>query len=379
MHESVASSTVVSCGPAHSQARLRPGSSGGSGRNQKLRRRTKSRICCCCSRKYGWFGRRRCHPGDESCASLRAAIPRVAAAAALTDLERRDMENVSAYVEAARQSAVHARPEGKSPLDRLAEDARAVFEQQAQAIAEVGKRIGTDFGQAVGLMYATPGHVIVSGMGKSGLVGRKIAATLASTGTPSFFVHPAEAFHGDLGMITERDTIMLLSYSGETDEVVRLLPHLTRMGAPIIALVGTMDSTIARAADVAIDVSVEREVCPNNLAPTNSTLASMAMGDALAVSLIQARKFGAADFARFHPGGALGRRLLTRVKDVMHSKDLPVLSPNQSVRDSLFTITRGRLGLALVLEGEVLRGIVTDGDLRRALQRHEDVLDVPIS
>lgn len=289
------------------------------------------------------------------------------------------MENVSAYVEAARQSAVHPRSEGRSPLDRLAEDARAVFEEQARAISEVGKRIGVDFGQAVGLMYATPGHVIVSGMGKSGLVGRKIAATLASTGTPSFFVHPAEAFHGDLGMITERDTIMLLSYSGETDEVVRLLPHLARMGAPIIALVGTMDSTIARAADVAIDVSVEREVCPNNLAPTNSTLASMAMGDALAVSLIQARKFGAADFARFHPGGALGRRLLTRVRDVMHSKDLPVLSPNQSVRDSLFTITRGRLGLALVLEGETLRGIVTDGDLRRALQRHEDVLDVPIS
>ena len=254
-----------------------------------------------------------------------------------------------------------------------------MFEQQALAISEVGKRIGNDFGQAVGLMYATPGHVIVSGMGKSGLVGRKIAATLASTGTPSFFLHPAEAFHGDLGMITERDTIMLLSYSGETDEVVRLLPHLTRMGAPIVALVGTMDSTIARTADVAIDVSVEREVCPNNLAPTNSTLASMAMGDALAVSLIQARKFGAADFARFHPGGALGRRLLTRVRDVMHSKDLPVLAPSQSVRDSLFTITRGRLGLALVLEGDVLRGIVTDGDLRRALQRHEDVLDLPIS
>jgi len=274
---------------------------------------------------------------------------------------------------------VHPRSEGKSPLDRLAEDARAVFEQQALAISEVGKRIGNDFGQAVGLMYATPGHVIVSGMGKSGLVGRKIAATLASTGTPSFFLHPAEAFHGDLGMITERDTIMLLSYSGETDEVVRLLPHLTRMGAPIVALVGTMDSTIARTADVAIDVSVEREVCPNNLAPTNSTLASMAMGDALAVSLIQARKFGAADFARFHPGGALGRRLLTRVRDVMHSKDLPVLAPSQSVRDSLFTITRGRLGLALVLEGDVLRGIVTDGDLRRALQRHEDVLDLPIS
>lgn len=293
------------------------------------------------------------------------------------------MENVSAYLEAARQSQVHAaqerRADGRSALERLAADAKIVFQEQARAIGELANRIGTDFGQAVGLMYATPGHVVVSGMGKSGLVGRKIAATLASTGTPSFFVHPAEAFHGDLGMITERDTIMLLSYSGETEEVVRLLPHLTRMGAPIIALVGNRDSTIARAADVTLDVSVEREVCPNNLAPTNSTLAAMAMGDALAVSLIQARQFGAADFARFHPGGALGRRLLTRVRDVMHGKDLPVLSPYQTVRDSLFTITRGRLGLALVLEGDVLRGIVTDGDLRRALQRHEEVLDVPVS
>jgi arabinose-5-phosphate isomerase len=179
-------------------------------------------------------------------------------------------------------------------------------------------------------------------------------------------------------MITERDTILLLSYSGETEEVVRLLPHLARLGTPMVALVGNLESSIARAADAALDISVEREVCPNNLAPTNSTLAMMAMGDALAVSLIQARKFGAADFARFHPGGVLGRRLITQVKTVMH-RDLPVLTPHQTVRDSLFTITRGRLGLALVLEGDVLRGIVTDGDLRRAMQKHEDVLDVPIS
>jgi arabinose-5-phosphate isomerase len=228
-------------------------------------------------------------------------------------------------------------------------------------------------------MYATPGHVVITGIGKSGIIGRKIAATLASTGTPSFFVHPAEAFHGDLGMITERDTVLLVSYSGETEEVVRLLPHLLRLGAPIISLVGALDSTLARAADVAIDVSVEREVCPNNLAPTNSTLAALAMGDALAVSLMRARQFGVDDFARLHPGGVLGRRLLSRVKDVMHRRELPLIAPSQTVRDSLFTITRGRLGLALVIEDGELRGIVTDGDLRRAMQRHEDVLNVPVS
>jgi arabinose-5-phosphate isomerase len=228
-------------------------------------------------------------------------------------------------------------------------------------------------------MYSTPGHVVITGMGKSGNIGRKMAATLASTGTPSFFLHPAEAFHGDLGMITERDTLLLISYSGETEEVVRLLPHLLRMGTPIISLIGAMDSTLAKAADVAIDVSVVREACPNNLAPTNSTLAAMAMGDALAVSLMRAREFGADDFARLHPGGSLGRRLLTRVKDVMHRRELPVVSPSQTVRESLFTITRGRLGLALVLDHGVLKGIVTDGDLRRAMQRHEDVLEVPVA
>jgi arabinose-5-phosphate isomerase len=221
--------------------------------------------------------------------------------------------------------------------------------------------------------------VVFSGIGKSGLIARKIAATLSSTGTPSFFVHPAEAFHGDLGMITERDTVVLISYSGETDEVVRLLPHLVRLGTPIVAMVGRPESTIGSAADVVLDVAVEREVCPNNLAPTNSTLAALAMGDAISVALMRVRQFGAEDFARFHPGGALGRRLHTRVKDVMHSRDLPVVTPNQTVRDSLFTITRGRLGLALVFDGEALCGIVTDGDLRRAMQRHDDVLDVKVS
>lgn len=290
------------------------------------------------------------------------------------------MENVSAYVEAARQSATQVRSEGvTNTLERLAEEARQTLREQAQSIADLAERVDESFGRAIGLMYATPGHVVVTGIGKSGIIARKIAATLASTGTPSFFVHPAEAFHGDLGMITERDTVLLISYSGETEEVVRLLPHLLRMGAPIISLVGALDSTLAKAGDVAIDVSVEREACPNNLAPTNSTLAALAMGDALAVSLMRARQFGVDDFARLHPGGVLGRRLLTRVKDVMHRRELPVVAPSQTVRESLFTITRGRLGLALVLEDGVLRGIVTDGDLRRAMQRHEDVLGVAVS
>jgi arabinose-5-phosphate isomerase len=290
------------------------------------------------------------------------------------------MENVSAYLEAAHQSATHLRSDGvQGTLERLAEEARDTFREQAKSIAELADRVDENFGRAIGLMYATPGHVVVTGIGKSGIIGRKIAATLSSTGTPSFFVHPAEAFHGDLGMITARDTVLLVSYSGETEEVVRLLPHLLRLGSPIVSLVGAVDSTLARAADVAIDVSVEREACPNNLAPTNSTLAALAMGDALAVSLMRTRQFRVEDFARLHPGGALGRRLLTRVKDVMHRRELPVVAPSQTVRDSLFTITRGRLGLALVFEDGELRGIVTDGDLRRAMQRHEDVLNVPVS
>lgn len=286
---------------------------------------------------------------------------------------------MSAYVEAARETAVSTQHEGVASLNRLAEEARATFREQASTILDLAERVDESFGRAVGLLYSTPGHVVVAGIGKSGHIARKIAATFASTGTPSFFVHPAEAFHGDLGMITERDTVMLISYSGETEEIVRLLPHLARLGTPIVAMVGRPDSTLAQAADVVLDVSVEREVCPNNLAPTNSTLAALAMGDALSVALIRVRQFGAEDFARLHPGGMLGRRLHTRVRDVMHTRDLPVVTPKQTVRDSLFTITRGRLGLALVFDGEKLCGIVTDGDLRRAMQRHEDVLDVPVS
>jgi arabinose-5-phosphate isomerase len=269
--------------------------------------------------------------------------------------------------------------ESVAAFERLAEEARETFTQQAQVIADLGRKVDRTFGRAVGMLYATPGHVIVTGMGKSGHIGKKIAATLASTGTPSFFLHPAEAYHGDLGMVTERDTVIAISYSGETEEVCRLLPHLERSGTPVVALVGALDSTLAQAAQIALDVSVSREACPNNLAPTNSTLAAMAMGDALAVALTRLRQFRPEDFARFHPGGSLGRRLLMRVRDVMHTGDLPILAAKQTVRESLFTITRGRLGLALVMAGDSLKGIVTDGDLRRAMQKHADVLDMPVS
>jgi arabinose-5-phosphate isomerase len=292
------------------------------------------------------------------------------------------MRTLSAFAEAAPDDSVVEPLTGDnfiSSFDTLAMQARDTIRDQARTIAELAERIDRSFGRAVGLLHATPGHTVVTGIGKSGIIARKMAATLASTGTPSFFVHPAEALHGDLGMITDRDTLVVISYSGETEEVVRLLPHLQRLGTPIIALVGRLESTLGRAADVALDVSVEREACPNNLAPTNSTLAAMALADALSVALMRAREFGVDDFARLHPGGALGRRLHLRVKDVMHGGDLPIVAPTQTVRESLFTITRGRLGLALVHDGTTLRGIVTDGDLRRAMQRHDDVLNVPVA
>jgi arabinose-5-phosphate isomerase len=256
--------------------------------------------------------------------------------------------------------------------------ARAVFSEQAKSVAELAAKIDESYLRAVELMYHTAGHVIVCGMGKSGLVGKKIAATLASTGTPSFFLHPGEAYHGDLGMITPRDSVVLISYSGETEEVVKLLPHIKEIGAPTIALVGRLDSNLGRQSDVAIDCSVEREVCPNNLAPTSSTLAAMAMGDALAVSLIRRRDFGPRDFAKFHPGGSLGRKLLTRVRDVMHKGTLPVAAPGQTVRETLLTMTQSHRGVVLIMEGPKLRGIVTDGDLRRALQKFDDLLNIPL-
>lgn len=246
---------------------------------------------------------------------------------------------------------------------------------QSSALARLADTIGGEFDEAVRLILGCKGRVIVSGMGKSGIVGKKMAATFASTGTPSFYVHPGEAIHGDLGMITADDLIVLISYSGETEEIVRLMPSLAYFGNRIIGIVGADDTTLERGADVTLRVDIEREVCPNNLAPTTSALAIMALGDALAVCLIRARDFKPQDFAQFHPGGMLGRRLLSRVADTMVTDNLPLIAPEESVREAIFCMTSGRLGLAIIVEGRRLLGILTDGDLRRALIMDPTMLD----
>lgn len=250
--------------------------------------------------------------------------------------------------------------------------AREVFEVEIGALGEIALRLGDDFQAAVDLILAMKGRVVVVGMGKSGIIGRKIAATLASTGTHSFFVHPGEAFHGDLGMIRDMDVVLMISNSGETEELVRLLPFMQHQRNPVIAMTGRRDSTLARNANTVLDVSVPREACNNNLAPTSSTTATLVMGDALAVTLSTLKGFQPEDFARFHPGGSLGRKLLTRVADIMRKGSLPTCSPACGFRDVVHTITRGRMGLAMVMEDGRLVGLITDGDIRRALDRHEN-------
>lgn len=247
----------------------------------------------------------------------------------------------------------------------------SVFYKQAESLNQIGGNLGHEFFEAVQTLYNTSGRVVVSGMGKSGHIGRKIAATLASTGTPSFFVHPAEAFHGDLGMITAQDTVILLSNSGKTEEIVRLLPYLQEINVPIIAICGIRDSTLGQESTIVLDVPVSRETCPNNLAPTTSTTATLAMGDALAVALIKLRQFEPKDFARFHPGGSLGRMLLTRVQDVM-STSYPQVIPSATFTDVIGIMTKGCMGLALVMQNDQVFGIVTDGDVRRALDAYNE-------
>lgn len=246
---------------------------------------------------------------------------------------------------------------------------------QSNALMSIAGGLGAEFDDAVKLILSCKGRVIISGMGKSGIVGKKMAATFASTGTPSFYVHPGEAIHGDLGMITSDDLILLISYSGETEEIRKILPSLKYFGNRIIGILGNTDTTLGRQADVSLNVDIEREVCPNNLAPTTSALAIMALGDALAVCLIKARDFKPSDFAQFHPGGMLGRRLLARVGDVMITDNLPIIDPNESVREAIFCMTSGRLGLAIIIEKGRLLGILTDGDLRRALIMDPTMMD----
>ena len=248
---------------------------------------------------------------------------------------------------------------------------------QAQAITQMADRLNGEFQSAVELLLSCKGRTVVCGMGKSGLIGKKMVATFASTGTPSFFLHPAEAFHGDLGMLKPSDVLILISYSGETEELIKLIPSLKSFGNKIIAMTGNGKSTLAKHAGIWLDISVQREVCPNNLAPTTSTLATMAMGDALAVAIIEAIQFKPVDFARYHPGGSLGRKLLTRVSDVMHTP-APIVTPTTSFHDCLLVMTQSRLGLTVVMDNDVLVGIVTDGDLRRALLQNEGVIHTTV-
>ena len=259
--------------------------------------------------------------------------------------------------------------------DEILALAAEVIDIEARAVDTLKSRLNEDFAAACQLCIDTPGRVVVTGMGKSGHVSNKIAATLASTGTPAFFMHPAEASHGDLGMITSHDTLLAVSYSGETAEVVTILPVVKRMGARLLSMTGNAGSTMAKAADVHLDISVAEEACPLNLAPTASTTATLAMGDALAVALLQMRGFTAEDFARSHPSGSLGKRLLLRVSDVMRTGErVPSVTASVTLRDALLEMTDKGLGMtAIVDDSDAILGIFTDGDLRRSLDDGADI------
>ena len=247
--------------------------------------------------------------------------------------------------------------------------AREAIRTEADALEKMERSLDEHFVEAIEMILQSRGKLIITGMGKSGLIGRKMAATFASTGTPSFYLHPGEAFHGDLGMISKEDIVLAISYSGETDEVLKIVPFIHNNGNRLISMTGNPESALAKNSDVHLDVSVEEEACILHLAPTTSTTAQIAMGDALAVSLMQMRGFTSVDFARLHPGGSLGRRLLMTVGNVMRSHDLPVVAPDCSATDMIHAISKGGLGLIIICDGERIEGIVTDGDVRRAMER----------
>jgi len=257
----------------------------------------------------------------------------------------------------------------------------AVIETELDSIAALKPRINDDFAQACELMLACEGRVVVTGMGKSGHIGNKMAATLASTGTPAFFVHPGEASHGDLGMITGKDVVIALSNSGETGEILTIVPIIKRLGVPLISMTGKPQSTLAQEASINLDVGVDKEACPLGLAPTSSTTVALVMGDALAVALLEARGFTEEDFALSHPGGTLGRRLLLHVADIMHKdEEIPKVSERASLRDALVEMTHKKLGMtAIVDEHNKVLGIYTDGDLRRTLDKNIDVHSASIA
>ncbi|MDG2354370.1 MAG: KpsF/GutQ family sugar-phosphate isomerase [Gammaproteobacteria bacterium] len=263
--------------------------------------------------------------------------------------------------------------------DSLLQSAKDVILTEAQAVSDLANRLDDSFVRACKLIQNCQGKVVLIGMGKSGHIGNKIAATFASTGTPAFAVHPGEAGHGDLGMITEGDVAICISYSGESDEIMTVVPVIQRLGVPIISMTGNASSSIGEACDVHLDVGVEKEACPHNLAPTSSTTVALAMGDALAVSLLTDKGFSPDDFARSHPSGALGRRLLTFVKNIMKTgDDIPAVNGDTKLLDALLVMSQKALGMVLVTHNNNLQGIFTDGDLRRVLEDHTDIQNLSI-
>lgn len=253
--------------------------------------------------------------------------------------------------------------------------AKEVIRMEADAVASLESRIGADFQKAIDVLFACAGRIIVTGMGKSGIIARKIVATMNSTGTPAIFLHPSDAVHGDLGMVRGDDAVICISKSGDTQELRQLMPMFKRIGVPVIAMVGNLSSPLARMSDIVLDISVKEEACPHNLAPTTSTTVTLAMGDAIAVTLLEKKKFTADDFALFHPGGNLGKRLLLKVEELAITGDqVPVIGPGTSLKDAILEITAKRLGATCVTSDDgTLAGIITDGDLRRLLQKTSDV------
>lgn len=250
--------------------------------------------------------------------------------------------------------------------------AKKCFQDEAQAILSLIPNLDDNFTRAIDLIIGSKGKLIVTGVGKSGHIGAKIASTMASTGTPAFFVNPLDAFHGDLGMIGKGDVVLAISNSGQTDELLRFIPLLKERNIPIISMSGNPASLLAKYSECHLNVAVEREACPLNLAPTSSTTATLAMGDAIACALMTVRNFQAKDFAQFHPGGSLGRRLLSRVKDYMTTENLPIVNRESKVSDTLMQISRTKMGIAVVIEEEEIIGVVTDGDIRRTMQRDQE-------
>ena len=256
--------------------------------------------------------------------------------------------------------------------------AKEVLATEAKALTDAAARLDETFDAAVELLYATKGKCIVTGVGKSGLIGAKIAATLASTGTPSFFIHPTEALHGDLGMIGPEDCVIAISYSGESEELINILPHIKRFDIPLVAMAGNPSSTLAQYGDVFLSIAVEKEACPLGAAPTSSTTLTLALGDALAVALMKKRRFKAEDFASFHPGGALGKRLFVKIEDLMRTENLPVIGTETPLKEAVVVMSEGRLGNVLIEDtAGRLVGVLSDGDVRRALMQKHFSIDTP--